>query len=252
MRKILSVFVPALVLLLAAVPLAAQDAAGTLAHVTFWSVDDVAGFEAGLVAHNAFHVAQKDPSALFTWQVISGERNGQYVRASFGHTWADFDTEEKMAPADDADSAVHLTPYITHSDPGTYRFIPEISRPAAGEPTPLARILVFHVKFGKSRQFEGAVAKIHAALNDVEDWGNYLWYELVEGGPVPTYVLSLPSANWVGFTPHEPGFAAIVGKKYGDQAAAILAALDDAVESEDSYTIAYRKDLSYIPSAGTM
>ena len=251
MRKILSVFVPALVLLLAAAPLAAQDGGGTLARVTFWSVNDVAGFEAGLVAHNAFHAAQKDPSALHTWQIISGERTEQYVHASFGHTWADFDAEEKMAPADDADSAVHLTPFITHSEPGTYRFIPEISRPAAGGPTPLARILVFHVKFGMSRQFEGAVAKIHAALNEVEDWGSYFWYERVEGGPVPTYVVSLPSANWAGFAPHEPGLAAVVGKEYGDQAAAIFEALEGAVESEDTYTIAYRKDLSHIPSAAT-
>ena len=171
MRKILSVFAPALVLLLAAVPLAAQDAAGTLAHVTFWSVDDVAGFEAGLVAHNAFHVAQKDPSALFTWRVISGERNGQYVRASFGHTWADFDTEEKMAPADDADSAVHLTPYITHSDPGTYRFIPRSAGlpPASrrrwrGSWSFTSRSVRADSRGGRSQDPCGARGR---------DWGNY-------------------------------------------------------------------------------
>ena len=127
MRKILSVFVPALVLLLVAALLVAQDGGGIFVWVTFWSVNDVAGFEAGLVVYNAFHVAQKDPLALHTWQIISGERTGQYVRASFGHTWADFDAEEKMALADDADLAVHLTPFITYSELGTYCFIPEIS-----------------------------------------------------------------------------------------------------------------------------
>ncbi len=247
MRKTLAVLVPALVLSLAAAPLAAQDGGGTLARITYWSVNDAAAFETGLVAHNAFHKAQKDPSAIHTWEIISGERSGQYVRGSFGHTWADFDAEEAMAEADAADSAAHLDPHVTAAEPRIFRFIPELSRPAGG-PKPLARILVFELRFGKNRQFEEAVAKVHAALGEVEDWGSYSWYELIDGGRLPSYVLSLPRDNWAGFTPHEPGLAAIVAQKYGDQAPAILGAIEDAVEHQVAYTLVYRADLSYVPS----
>lgn len=251
MRKTLAVLVFALAAsaaLVAVAPLAAQGG-GDLARVAYWSVNDVGKFEAGLVAHNGFHAALKDPTPLFTFEIVSGARTGQYIRGSFNHTWADFDDEEKTAAADDADSATHLTPYIAAAEPGIYRYHPELSRPHEGLPAKLSRILVFELRFGKSRQFEEAVAKVHAALNEVETWGNYFWYELVDGGHLPTYVLSLPSETWAGYTPHVPGFAEIVAKKYGDQAPAIFEALEGAVKSEDSYTITFRKDLSYLPSS---
>jgi hypothetical protein len=246
MRQALAVLVPALAALAAAAPLAAQGG-GDLARVAYWTVDDVAGFEAGLAAHNAFHAAQQDPTPLFTWQVVSGPRAGQYVRASFNHTWADFDAEEKMAAADAADSATHLDPYLAADLPGIYRYRRELSRPPEGGPQKLARILAFELKFGKSRQFEEAVAKVHAALAEVETWGNYLWYERIDGGQVPAWVLSQPSDTWAGFAPHDPGLAALVAKKYGDQAAAILGAIEEAVERQEVYTLAFRGDLSYVP-----
>ena len=128
---------------------------GNLSSVTYWSVNDAEGFEAGLKAHNALHEQQNDPSALYTWRVVSGKRNGQYLRVTVGHHWQDFDQEQKMSDADAADSAINLDPYITAAEPAIYRFMPtKVSgQEGEGEPKALIRVMVFELKFGHQREF---------------------------------------------------------------------------------------------------
>ena len=50
-----------------------------------------AQWEAGRKAHTAFHAAQKDTWAVYTWQILTGDRSGSYLTASPGHHWSDFD-----------------------------------------------------------------------------------------------------------------------------------------------------------------
>ena len=244
MRRII---IPILVLLLSGLPALAQEEPGNLARVAFWSIK--AGmeeqFENGLKAHNGWHRQQNDSQALLTWEVVTGPRTGQYLRASFGHRWPDFDQDPKTADADAADSAIHLDPYIESGGPAIYRHIPELSR-SAGETMPLARVLVFHLKYGKAREFEAAVMKIHQALGKI-DWPHYEWYALVDGGWGPTYVVSLPRANWAGFVPGEKSLPEVVGEAYGDEADGIWEAFEETVASQESYSVTFRSDLSYIP-----
>jgi hypothetical protein len=126
--------------------------------------------------------------------------------------------------------------------------MPEISRMSGPGPAPLARAIHFHLKNGKSRDFEGAVEKIHAALSK-RDWPNYVWYDLVDGGYSPTYVVVLPRADWAGFAPGETTFGAAIREEYGDEAAGIFEALSGSVAKQWSETIAYRPDLSYVPAS---
>lgn len=240
-----------LALALAPAMASAQDG-GEVARVTYWKIRDghLADFEAGLAAHNQLHVEQKDPHPLLTWQIVSGKREGQYLRGSFGHEWSDFDVDPATAEADAADSAKNLDPHIERAEPVFGIFQPELSSPPSGPPSRVSRVIYFHLHPGKERQFAEAVGKVHAALQEVEGgWPAYLWYELVSGS-LPTYVLSLPRADWAGFDPGDRKMGAAIAAKHGEEAAkAIFERLFEAVEGQYSYFSVLRTDLSYFPEA---
>ncbi len=251
MRRFAPIAALAAAAALAAGAAAAQDAPGTIARVTYWTLHSgtVADFEKGLQAHNAFHAEQGDPHPIHTWRVITGERAGQYLRGSFGHHWADFDEPAKWAEADDADAAANVDPFLAAEEPALYRFLPDWSRTKSGlpVPAPLSQVLLFHVKFGRSPEFAQTAAKIHAALSKV-DWPDYYWYQRIDGGVIPTYVLSLPRANWAAYEP-AGDLAAVLTNEYGEEGRdAIFAKLAEVVEKEISYTAEYRADLSYVPA----
>lgn len=252
MRRFARIAVLVTAALLAAGAAAAEDAPGTIARVDYWTIKagTTADFEKGLKAHNALHAKQADPHALLTWQVLTGKRVGQYLRGSFGHHWADFDVDAETRAADDADSAVNLDPYIVAADPGLYHYLPDWSRTKSGAagPAPLSQVLIFHVEFGRSPDFARTVGKIHAALSKI-DWPDYRWYQLADGGEIPTYVLSLPRENWAAYEPQGDLASALV-TEYGEEGAAeIFRALAEVVKEQIAYTVAYRADLSYLPAA---
>lgn len=245
------VLLAVLVVVLTAVPVAAQEApAGNLAQVVSFVVTDAAAFEAGLKAHNQYHAGLNDPMPIQTFEIITGPRGGEYLRGSFGRTWASFDAEMANLAADAADTAQNLDPHVTRSEVTIYEVQPEISRFPEGGIRPLFKIIEFRLKWGHERTFMDAIGKIHAALGEVEDFRPYIWYRLEDGGHVPTYVVSLPSDDWAGFAQPDRGIDQIVGEKYGEEAGAIFEAMGSAIESESNYTIAYREDLSYLPAGG--
>jgi hypothetical protein len=239
----------ALALLLSPVSALAGDD-GNVASVTYWTVRDghEEEFEAGVAAHNKIHADNNDPQAYLTWRIVSGKRNGQYLRASFGHDWADFDAVSEFAEADDADAAANVTPHIAKAEPVYGVALPDISNPPTG-PSSLSQVVYFHVEPGKQAQFMGAVGKIHAALEKVEGgWRPYVWYELRTGSS-PTFVVSLPSANWAGLARDERLMAAVAAEHGPEGLQKIMQAFGDAIEHEHSYISVFRADLSYIPAA---
>jgi len=243
------------VMVLAFAPLAqAQDEApGEIARMTYWEAK--AGmegeFEEGLKQHNEFHVQQKDPNALYTWQIITGKYAGTYARGSFGNHWADLDLPEEFEKADEADSAETLDPYIGSANPVIYHYLADWSRPSATPgPKALTRVIHFHVKNGMQGKFSGAIDKIHKAIGETDWPSNYDWWEVVDGGDIPTYVLALPRDNWAGFEPADPSMSEMLAGVYGAEGVQEIFAAFESVDEEHSATYAYRADLSYVPAMG--
>ncbi len=51
-----------------------------------------------------------DPWDWYGWYVISGERSGHFIDATFGHSWSDFDNPVNPA-GDGADNDLHTEPF---------------------------------------------------------------------------------------------------------------------------------------------
>lgn len=223
---------------------------GNLARVTFWTAGDD-GFEAGVAAHNEFHVAKNDPVAHFTWQIVTGKRAGTYARTSFGHKWSDFDVDPDFAAADEADSAETLDPHIGSANPQIWQELTDLSRPGEGSgPKAMAHLIFFHVKPGLNGGFLRAIGAVTAAAEKTNWPQDWLWYQVVDGGRTPTFVLVLPSDDWAGMAEPEPSFVEMITAAEGEEGMAkIMGLFADTIESEWAETSVLRTDLSYIPAS---
>lgn len=251
MIRRLAAFVALLAMVSFLVPASAEEAAGNVVRMTDWTVKPGmnALFREGLKRHNDFHRRQNDTwGALYTWRIISGDHNGQYLRGTFGHKWADFDAEDKMGDADDKDTAMNLDPYMESGMTSYYLYRPELSKSAMSGPAPMVRVIEFRVRIGQGQKFEQTVGKINEVLHKV-DWPDYEWYERFDGGDLSTMVLALPKKNWADMAPPAKSVAEVLKENVGpEEAGKLFAAFGEAVESETSYIAVFEPALSYVPA----
>jgi hypothetical protein len=230
----------------------AADAQGTVGRVFVTSPKPGMGaqYEAGRKKHSDWHRKQNDTWAWLVWQVQTGEATGSYVVGTFGHEWKDFDDwEAKLGEADGADAQVNLAPFTAPGTNGIYNLLPDVSRPSA-TPPPMSEIIHYHLKMGSEQEFRGAMKKVHEAIGKAGlDW-HYGWYELVDGGEHPTFVLAISMQGWADLGPGDTPFPAMLAKAYGEyEAGEILRSIDHATKSARSEVIKFRPDLSYMPAA---
>jgi hypothetical protein len=231
-----------------ALPAGAEDM--MVSRVTVWTVKPgmEAKFEEGLKRHNDFHRRQSDPLALSTFQVQSGPGGGAYIRLAGDRHWSDFDAEEAMAKADQADSAVNTDPYIASATTSYYRLLADVSRPKES-PSSMYALAFYRAKFAKSRDFMRAARKIHEGIGKTQWPVHYAWFALVNGGEGPEFVLSLPRDKWADFNPPEKPFDKMMEEAFGRaEADSIGETFDNAVAGVSSEIVAYRADLSYVPA----
>lgn len=108
--------------------LTAQAQQNNLAHVSIWLPKPgyESNFENGYKQHLKFHAANKDQKEWYGWYVISGDRTGYFIDATFGHTWKNFD--HSIDPAGDkADNVLHTEPFATFVKGYKLAFVPELS-----------------------------------------------------------------------------------------------------------------------------
>ena len=248
MRKTLLFFILGFVWLLA-VPLLAQEKPGTVAGV--FNVKAKAGmrqqFEQANKRHMEWHRQQKDTWAVSVWEIVSGDRVGQYGYGTFNHHWKDFDSHAKFDEADTADYYANVVPYVESVAASFYLYHPEMSRPMEGDAA-LSSVVEYHLNVGGESDFLMAVRKVHEAIQKSNYPLYYYLFELYNGGEHPTYVLVFPHKNWADFEPPEQTFLAMLEKAYGrDEAESVLKLFNKSVHGLRSQIIAYRPDLSYVP-----
>jgi hypothetical protein len=231
-----------------ALPARAEDP--IVSRVMVWKAKPgmEAKFEEGLKRHNDFHRRQGDTMALMTLQVQSGPETGAYIRLASDRHWADFDAEEAMAKADQADTAVNTDPYIASTTTSYYRQLTDVSRPKSAAAA-MYSIAFYQVKQGKADDFMLAIKKFHEAIGKTEWPVHYAWFALVNGGDGPQFVLSVPRDKWADFNPPEKSFDKMLAEAYGPTEARSLGEMfDHCVSGTSSEIVVFRADLSYIPA----
>lgn len=240
--------------MLAALPVLAQQPSGGVAQVTYSKPKSgmVAQYEQGRKKHVEFHRKQND---TWTWgvsEIVSGPRTGQYVAASVGHAWKDFDGRDAFNAADDADYNTNVAPFEESAVTTYWELAPAISiLPTSPEPSALAQLFYFRLRPEAVEEFNLMAKKIHEGIQKTK-WGGgapYVWINLASGGDHPTMALVVFLPNWAAMAGPETPFPAMLEKAFGrTEAAAILAGLSRATLGERSELLRFRRDLSYTPS----
>jgi len=211
-------------------------------------------YEAARTKHWGWHKGQKDAWTYYVWQVVSGDNTGAYVVGTLGHAWKELDAREATAKADLADAYATIGPTLARSMASYWTERTDISQSpiAAGwSPTPLMAIATYLLRPDAVNDFVDAVKKINEGIKKTNYPvpGPSRWYQLVNGGENPTFVLVGDRANWAAFQPNDKTLDAAMAEAYGkDEGAALMASLRKTFHSIHTSIYKYRADLSYIPA----
>jgi len=252
MRRIRFV-IGAIVSLVSVIPLVAQQA-GKIAEIHFNRIKPnmVQQYENGRKKHMAWHKNQKDAWSWYTWQITTGDNTGNYVVGSFGHEWKDFDARgDRFVQADSADALMNMGASLASEDESYYTLRPDMSlNPESNPPSPLITVSHFMLNPEGINDFIEGVKKVNEGIKKTNFplSGPSRWYQLVNGGQGPHFVLVGDRANWAAFqSPTDKTLDMMMEEAYGkDQGAAILTSLRKAMHSSFSEALTYRPDLSYI------
>lgn len=229
----------------------AQSTAGNIAYIE-WQMPKngmVKQYEDGRKAKVAWHKQQKDATALYVSEILTGEATGSYLVGAFGQHWADFDKPSVPVDADLAEYNKEIAPYVERMTAAYYEFLPKWSSPSNMD-AKYIEVIDFHVRSGKSDDFRSAVERIHEAHDKVNPTLHYMWYRLDNGGPGGTYVLTIDHANWASFEddPAIKSTREALRQAFGEQEAmSVIERLNSSIESTSSEVIQPRPDLSYMP-----
>lgn len=225
-----------------------------VATITVWKTKAGAGaaFAEGRKRHMELHRQQKDAWGWFTWEIVNGPREGQFLTGSFGHLWKDFDGREAFDALDAPDVAKNLAPHVAGTESSYWAHMAEASRPPAVDagPSAFSQLTHYYVHPADVPRFEDALKEVKAALDKIGWPVRSGWYRLISGGSGPHYVLSTARANWAAFAPLEKslleGLTEAVGARRATELLDTVRASTDHVETE---ILAYRAELSYVPAA---
>jgi len=211
-------------------------------------------YEEGRKKHMMWHHKQNDAWSWYTWEILTGENTGSYVVGTFGHHWSDLDGRTKFEAEDSADAIAHMGATLEAETQSYYLFRADLTiSPASPQPAPLATVTHFMLAPDGLNDFVESVKKVGEGIKKTNYpmSGASRWYQLLNGGESPHFVLVGDRANWAAFEPAtEKTLDAMMGEAYGkEQGAAILSTLRKAIRRVSIETLRYRPDLSHIAEA---
>jgi hypothetical protein len=230
----------------------AQAPAGNLAQIFLNKVKPGtnAQYEAGRKRHMEWHKKKGDTWDWMTWEVVNGERAGDYIVGSFGHAFKDFDGRDAFEAEDAADAAANMAPFLEASVQSFYLSQPELSiLGTERQPAKFAQVTHFFLKPEGVNDFTDGRKKIVEAAKKTNYPIHPHWYQLFNGGEGPESVLVTGRNSWAEFQPLDKTLDAMMEEALGKvQGPAVLSTLRKAVRYTRSETLRYRPDLSYVAS----
>jgi hypothetical protein len=221
-------------------------------HVNRVKRSMTAQYETARKRHWVWHQKMQDTWAYHVWQIVSGEASGTYMVCSFGHTWKEVDESDQLVGGEEDDPAAKVEPYLDAEPESYYRYLPNLSLAPKDGFSPSAKLAVTRwlLKQEDVESFLAAQAKMKDALAKAGHLGNLRWFELVNGGETPQFLMLVDRDNWAAYEEAaNENLSDIMEKTYGkDRAASIMADVRRAVRSQYVETWQYRPDLSFVPT----
>ena len=222
-------------------------------HVNRVKPSMTAQYETARKRHWVWHQKMQDTWSFHVWQIVSGEASGTYLVCSFGHSWKEVDESDQRTGGEEDDPSASVEPYLDAAWESYYRYLPNVSlAPKDGfSPSPKLAVTRLLLKQEEVESFIAAQSKIKDALEKSGYKGRLRWYQLVNGGETPQFLMLAERDDWAAYeqSPDE-NLGSIIEKMYGkDRAASILRDIRRAVRSQYVETWQYRPDLSFVPVA---
>jgi len=135
---------------------------------------------------------------FFTWQIIDGPRQGQFVRGQRGTTWSDFDTPIDQKQRDYWQK--NVSPNVEKAgNMETWRYYPELSYNGRGENAPasnFARQWFITVKPGMDSKYMDLRRKIKEVHEAKKTDRYFAVYRKLSGGDRNTWLYSSGFYKW--------------------------------------------------------
>ena len=194
-------------------------------------------FENGYKQHLNWHKTNGDKWGWHGWYIVSGSRYGQFVDATFNHTWADFDNAVK--PAEDiADNRLHVFPF------GDVQTIFKVSNyPKA------STVDTFALKTRLIKLVTLTVDNVEQSLKMTEKLKDFYvsrqiktfkTYKVVDGGATNQIILIMGFISWEEYSMSES-----LNEKVTEFEQLLKI---KSVSSINSETMVYRADMSWFPN----
>jgi len=255
--KIKRVFVSTLAvsgLLLFLLPNLSAQVKGNIVWAEYQKPDPVrkAQYEAARKEKLKWHRDKNDPLPLYVWEVVSGERTGQYLVAVSVKDWEVFDS----TPVSIEENKKRFMETFKTEVMGVRTFfmdhLVEVSRnPDMETPAPMTILRYYKVAYGKWGDFYNLLRKFREAA-EVGEWPvRYSWFSVNNGAEEPMFVEAIPKKNWADMSPPAKAPLQLAMDLFGpEETISMTNLMSVIVEKEDSEILRYRPDLSYIPESG--
>lgn len=173
-----------------------------IAHVSIWLPKPgyELHFENGYKQHLKWHAANNDRWDWYGWYVISGDRTGHFIDATFGHPWSDFD--HPVDPAGDgADNNLHTVPFGNFLKGYKMAFFPALS---TTDSTALkAKFLRIVTIVTADMEMARSVFEKLRSKYTGSPWPGYLVYKITDGGNLNEWQLLIGHTDFNSFAAYE-------------------------------------------------
>lgn len=254
MRRVMMMAVAAVVAFVVTAPAAAGEGAAaekpwiTKTYKVYVSPGEAMAFDAAMREHMALHKKAGDPQGMMAYQVVNGKHNGLTLFRQSVHGWAGFDEEMKI-DGDEEHLMTKVLPHVKHVSSHIGIWQGQISRwPEELMAPKLVDVTVFDLTYAGMKDFMHAVKKLHEVIGEKgADW-HYSWEMIVNGANGPRMVLAIPHENWADFAEPSPSMWQMAEEVLGEyEAQQLREAIGASIAHEESFVVALRPDLSYMP-----
>ncbi|MBT6936825.1 MAG: hypothetical protein HN982_04485 [Candidatus Marinimicrobia bacterium] len=203
-----------------------------------------AQFVKGLKDHTTkFH--QTLDHAVNTWEVVAGDRTGQFLRTTYHQGWVDFDEYQDL-PGDPSHWERSITPHVKSTSGNVFwKFNAELSHNPPKTPPKMFAFWKVQYKAGGWKKHHDALLKVRQAQKENNSKSQIIVYSKAIGGEGRMYAIGVALDGWADLNPGAMSLYEMLETSFGEGAGnKILQARSEAVEKYESEVLLFRPDLS--------